>query len=160
MSRQRKKPILAGVRAALPLLAAALLLGGCGGGGSKPPLSSAGYVTQMNAIEQTLSGMISTTAAASTPKAAAAALVTVQSDLRNAVKQLQAISPPAKAKAAHEELITAAGELAGELDPVIAELKGGNLSALATVTTLQGFADLLKASAAFTKAGFKFTLTG
>ena len=88
---------------------------------------------------------------------AAAALATVQSGLRSAVKQLQAITPPASAKSAHAELITAAGELAGELDPVIAKLKGGDLAALATVTSLQGFSDLLKASAAFTKAGFKLT---
>ncbi|HUY70779.1 MAG TPA: hypothetical protein VMV08_00935 [Gaiellaceae bacterium] len=157
MSRLGKRQMLAGVRVALPLLVAALLLGGCGGG-SKAPLSSASYLTQMMAIEHELSGLISTTAAASTPKAAAAALVTVQSDLRSAVTQLQAISPPAKAKAAHAELITAAGELANELAPVIAKLKGGNLAALATVTSLKGFADLLKASAAFTKAGFTFAL--
>jgi hypothetical protein len=150
--------VLAGARAAtLPLLAAALLLGGCGGGGSKPTLSDSGYIAQMKAIERQLSGVITTTAAATTAASAAAALATAQSDLRGAVKQLQAISPPAKAKAAHALLITAAGELTGELDPVIAQLKGGNLAALATVTSLKGFADLLKASAAFTKAGYKLT---
>jgi hypothetical protein len=153
VSRHAKKRILA----ALPLLAAAALLGGCGGGGSKAPLSTAGYVSEMKAIEHQLSGMISSTVAATTPTSAAAALATVQSGLRSAVKQLQAIAPPAKAKAAHAQLITAAGELSGELDPVIAKLKGGDLSALATVTTLRGFTDLLKASAAFTKAGFKLT---
>ena len=150
--------MVVGGRAALPALAAALLLGGCGGGGAKPPLSNAGYITQMKSIEHGLSGLISSTAAASTASSAATALLSVQSHLRTAVGQLKAISPPAKAKAAHAELITAAGELADELGPVITQLKGGNLAALASVTSLKGFADLLKASAAFTKAGFKFSL--
>src|SRR5579864_6741350 len=127
--------MLAGVRGALSLLAAGLVLAGCGGGSKQAP-SNAGYIAQMKSIEHQLSGMISTTTAATTPKTAAAALATVQSGLRSAVKQLQAITPPASAKSAHAELITAAGELAGELDPVIAKLKGGDLAALATVTSL------------------------
>ncbi len=73
---------------------------------------------------------------------AASTLEKVQGDLRNAEKELDAITPPADVKAPHEQLTSAVGEFADELGPVITKLKAGNLAALNTVLTLKAVSDM------------------
>jgi hypothetical protein len=143
------------VLAVLALGAAAALLGtGCGGGGSKA-LSKTDYVTQMTAIGKGLSTSLNTLGTATTAKTAATGLTQVQVDLRAAVKKIDAITPPADVKAAHEQLSKAVSEFADELDPIIAKLKGGNVQALTSIATLKGLKDIQAAAAAITKAGYK-----
>ncbi len=134
-----------------------LLAAGCGGGGGggAKPLSKADYVKQMTAIGKSLSTSIGKLGSATTAATAATALTKVQSDLRAAVNQLDAITPPDAAKTAHEQLATAVTEFADELDPVITKLKAGNLAALSSVTTLKGLTDIQAAANAITKAGYK-----
>ena len=145
------------VIAVLTLGAAVALLGvGCGGGGSKAKaLSKTDYVTQMTAIGKGLSTSLNTLGSATTAKTAAAGLAKVQIDLRDAVKKIDAITPPDNVKTAHEQLSKAVSEFADELDPVIVKLKGGNVSALTSITTLKGLKDIQAAAAAITKAGYK-----
>jgi hypothetical protein len=143
------------VIAVLAIGAAVALLGvGCGGSGSKA-LSKKDYVTQMTAIGKGLSTSLSTLGSATTAKTAATGLAQVQVDLRKAVKQIDAITPPDDVKTAHEQLAKAVGEFADELSPVITKLKKGNLQALTSVTTLKGVKDIQTAAAAITKAGYK-----
>ena len=134
-----------------------LLAAGCGGGGGPKPLSKADYVKQMTAIGKSLSTSIGTLGSVTTPSKAATALAKVQTDLRAAVKRLDAITPPADVKTAHQQLATAVSEFADELGPVITKLKAGNLSALSSVTSLKGLTDIQSAANAITKAGYKIS---
>jgi hypothetical protein len=135
-----------------------LLAGGCGGGGGgSKPLSKTDYVKQMTAIGKSLSTSISTLSSVTTAAKAATALAKVQTDLRDAVKQLDAITPPDDVKTAHEQLSTAVREFADELGPVVTKLKKGNLAALSSVTTLKGLTDIQTAANAITKAGYKIS---
>ena len=133
-----------------------LLVGGCGGK-SQPPLSKADYVKQMKVIGQTLSTSINSIADVRTPKAAATALTKVQDDLKTAADEMKKINPPADVKDAHEKLTQAVSDFADQLGPVIDKLNGGDLAALATVTTLKAFRDLQAAAGEITKAGYKIS---
>ena len=133
----------------------ASMVAGCGGGGGAKPLSKADYVAQMTAIGKSLSTSLNTMGSATDAKTAATSLVKVQTDLRAAVKKLDAITPPSDVKTAHEQLSKAVGEFADELGPVITKLKAGNLKALSSVTTLKGITDIQTAANAITKAGYK-----
>jgi hypothetical protein len=133
-----------------------LLVGGCGGK-SQPPLSKTEYVKQMKVIGQMLSTSINSISGARTPKAAATALTKVQDDLKTAAGEMKKINPPADVKDAHEKLTQAVSDFADQLGPVIDKLNSGNLSALATVTTLKAFRDLQAAAGAITKAGYKIS---
>jgi hypothetical protein len=159
------------VNAVLVLAAAvALLAVGCGGGGSKAPAKTPAqvaheraaalvkakktYIKQMTALGKSLSKSLNSLTGATTAKSEAAGLAKAQTDLRAAVKKLDTLSPPAKVKAAHEQLSTALGELADELDPVLAKAKGGKFQPLTSVMTLKGLKDIQTAAAAITAAGF------
>ena len=133
-----------------------LLVGGCGGK-SQPPLSKADYVKQMKVIGQSLSTSINSIADVRTPKAAATALTKVQDDLKTAADEMKKINPPADVKDAHEKLTQAVSDFADQLGPVIDKLNGGDLSALATVTTLKAFRDLQTAAGEITKAGYNIS---
>jgi predicted nucleic acid-binding Zn-ribbon protein len=138
--------------------AVGLLVGGCGGGGGgggSEPLSKPEYVKQMTAIGRSLSTSISSLGAPSSAKEAATGLAKVQSELRDAEKQLQDITPPDDVKSAHEDLTKAVGDFADELDPIIEKLNSGNLKALSAVTTLKAFGEIQNAANAITKAGYK-----
>jgi hypothetical protein len=135
----------------------ALLAAGCGGGSSGPkPLDKADYVKQMQAIGRKLSTSLNglTADTGSAPKAAAA-LTTVQGELRAAAVKIAAIDPPTDIKTEHAQLATAVSEFADELGPLITKLKAGNLQALTTLTKLKGVSDIQKASTAISNKGYK-----
>ena len=91
------------VTALLVVVAAtALLAAGCGGSSPKP-LSKADYVSQVKAIGQDLSTSLNGIGSPKDAKTAATALTSVQSDLRDAVKKLEDITPPDNVKTAHEK---------------------------------------------------------
>jgi hypothetical protein len=133
-----------------------LLVGGCGGS-SSPRLSKADYIKQMKVIGKSLSASINSIAGVRTPKAAATALTKVQADLNTAADQMKKINPPEDVKDAHEKLTQAVSDFADQLGPVIDKLNGGDLSALATVTTLKAFRDLQTAAGEITKAGYNIS---
>jgi hypothetical protein len=147
--------------ALLTLVGAVALLAGCGGGGGgsggggAKPLAKADYVRQMAAIGKGLSTSLNALSSATTAKTAATELAQAQVALRAAVKKLDAIVPPSDITVQHGKLAAAVGEFADELDPVIAKLKKGNMSALAGVTSLKGLTGIRTASSAITKAGYK-----
>jgi hypothetical protein len=142
----------------LPALALALVLvaAACGGGGGPKPLTKAEYVKQMQKIGRSLSNSLNSlgTATAST-KTAAAALVKVQEDLRNAADQLDKIKPPDDIKDEHARLATGVRDFADEMDPLVKKLQGGNIAALSSLTTLKGVSEIQAASTAITKKGYK-----
>lgn len=126
------------------------------------PLSRTAYVKQMTAIGQRVSMPTSMIGSLTTAKGAAVALGILQIKVRNTVKDLNSMVPPAKVKALHVQLIRAAAEFANELTPIITELKAGKLQAFPSVLTLKGLRDLETARSAFTHAGYKihFKLIG
>ena len=114
----------------------------------------ADYVSQVKAIGKDLSTSLNGIGSPKDAKTAATALTSVQSDLRDAVKKLEDITPPDNVKTAHENLTKAVGEFADELDPIIDKLNDGKLSALGSVTTLKGLTDIQSAATAIGKAGY------
>ncbi len=133
-----------------------LLAGGCGGSSSgSQPLSKPEYVKQMATIGQSLSGSINSLGTPASAPAAVTGLTKVQSDLRDAQKKLQTITPPDDVKTQHESLTKAVGDFADELDPIIAKLKKGDMTALASITTLKAIGEIQTAADAIVKAGYK-----
>jgi len=134
----------------------AVVVAGCGGGGGSKPLDKADYDKQMQTIggglTDDLNSLSSSTGSAAK---AATALVKVQTDLRTAADQLDAITPPTAIKTEHEQLTKAVREFADELDPLIKDLKAGKLSALSSLATLKGLSDIQTASTAISKKGYK-----
>jgi hypothetical protein len=126
--------------------AVTLLAGGCGGKKKAPALSKAAYNKQMTIVGRSLSG--------TNAKDAATALTTVQTELRAGVDTLKKITAPADVKDAHEQLITAIGDFANDLDPIVKKLKNGNFAARLEVTSLKSFAAIQTAAAAIAKAGY------
>jgi hypothetical protein len=141
------------IRLLLLLGTVALLSAGCGSK-SSPPLTKAEYVKQMKAIGVGLGKSLNGFAAATSPKAAGAALTTAQSDLRSAAKQLGGMKPPADIQDSHQQLVDAVNEFADELDPIIKKLNGGDASAAQLVLATKGFKALQAASSAIAKAGY------
>jgi hypothetical protein len=142
--------------ALLAIAAAAILLAaGCGGGGGGgTPLSKQDYVKRMTTIGRSLSTSLSSVQSAKTATKAATALSSVQSDLRTAADRLDSINPPEAIKSQHASLVKAVRDFADELDPVIAKLKNGDLTALASVPTLKGVTEIQDASSAITSKGY------
>jgi hypothetical protein len=120
------------------------------------PLSKAAYATRLKAVGRGLSASISTIQT-DTPAHAAASLQRVQEDVRNAQKQLDAMTPPADVAIPHQNLAAAVGEFADELGPIIAKLRAGNMAALQTVQTLPALRKIATATSAITAAGYKIT---
>lgn len=133
--------------------ASAVLLGGCGGSHSKP-LTKAAYVKQVKGIGASLGKPLRKFTLDTTAKTARADLRTVQTDLRQAVTQLDGITPPPKVKAPTARLATALSEFADELDPIIAKLNGDVSGATAKVVATKGFKDIQSASDAIVSAGY------
>jgi hypothetical protein len=168
------KPLAALVLAAYLVLIAA----GCGGGKSSAngttegtttttaaapattkavatPLAKGAYVTRMKAIGRSLSTSLNTLGSATTAAKAAVALTAVQTDLRKAADRIQSITPPEPIKAQHAQLAKAVRDFADELDPVIAKLKAGTITALQSVPTLKGLQEIQTASTAIANKGYK-----
>ena len=163
--------------AVLPAAAALLLLAaGCGGGGKSnangttkgsttkaatttgaaaTPLPKSAYVNKMKAIGQSLSTSLNSLGSATTAAKAAVALTSVQTDLRKAAERIESITPPEPIKKQHEQLAKAVRDFADELDPVIAKLKAGTMTALQTVPTLKGLQEIQTASTAIANKGYK-----
>jgi hypothetical protein len=168
-----------GAKRLAALLAAAsmlLLAAGCGGGKSNAngttegttteaaaattaaastPLPKAAYVNKMKAIGRSLSTSLNSLGAATTAAKAAVALTTVQTDLRKAADRIESITPPQTIKTQHAQLAKAVRDFADELDPVIAKLKAGTMTALQTVPTLKGLQEIQNASTAIATKGYK-----
>jgi hypothetical protein len=169
-----------GAKRPAALLAAAgllLLVAGCGGGGksnangtaagttteaaatttaaASTPLPKAAYVNKMKAIGRSLSTSLSSLGAATTAAKAAVALAAVQTDLRQAADRIESITPPEQIKTQHAQLAKAVRDFADELDPVIAKLKAGAMTALQTVPTLKGLQEIQTASTAIANKGYK-----
>jgi major membrane immunogen (membrane-anchored lipoprotein) len=142
------------VKGVLFIFAVVLLVGGCGSS-SKPPMTKTAYVAKMKTIGRSLSTSINGVATVTNPKDAATALGKVQDDLRQAAKDMKALSPPVEIKDQHKKLTQAVSDFADELDPIIEKLNNGKLAALAGVTTLKGFRELQTAAGQITKAGYK-----
>jgi hypothetical protein len=164
--------------AALTLTAVLLLFAaGCGGGSKSSngtttaettteaaattteaaaaPLPKAAYVNKMKAIGRSLSTSLNSLGSATTAATAAVALAGVQTDLRKAADRIEAITPPERIKTQHAQLAKAVRDFADELDPVIAKLKKGTISALQTVATLKGLQEIQTASTAIANKGYK-----
>ena len=161
------------------LAAAGLLLlaAGCGGGGkstangttegattqaaktttaaASEPLPKTEYVNKMKSIGQSLSTSLNSLGAATTAAKAAVALTSVQTDLRKAADRIESITPPEQVKTEHAQLAKAVRDFADELDPVIAKLKAGTMTALQTVPTLKGLQEIQTASTAIASKGYK-----
>jgi hypothetical protein len=168
-----------GAKRLAALLAAAsmlLLAAGCGGGGKSnatgttkgttteaaatttaaaAPLPKAAYVNKMKAIGRSLSTSLNSLGAATTAAKAAVALTAVQTDLRKAADRIESITPPQTIKTQHAQLAKAVRDFADELDPVIVKLKAGTMTALQTVPTLKGLAEIQNASTAIANKGYK-----
>jgi hypothetical protein len=140
----------------------ALLAAGCGGGSSSgssngpKPLDKAEYVKQMKAIGHNLSTSLSgiNSAADSAPKATAA-LIKIQTELRTAATELEAITPPSDVAPEHQQLTQAVREYANELNPIIKQVRAGHLSRLMTITSLKGITEIAAAADAISSKGYK-----
>jgi hypothetical protein len=78
-----------------------------------------------------------------------------QRQIRAAAASLEQITPPARIKAEHENLIKAVNEFADELTGVIAGVEAKNGAPLtAVIPGLKGVKDMARASDAITKAGY------
>jgi hypothetical protein len=134
----------------------ALLAAGCGGGSGPKPLDKADYVKQMQTIGQDLSTSLNgLSASTASTKKAATALTKVQGELNAAADKIDAITPPTDIAKPHQQLADAVREFANELTPLIKKVQGGNIAALATLTSLKGVSDIATASDAIAKKGYK-----
>jgi hypothetical protein len=162
----RRTPALIAVCASLGLVAA-----GCGGSGKSAntgtattttattaaatPLTKAQYDRAMTAIGRSLAASMDSVSTAKSAKQAAADYKKVQARFRLAQKQLLAITPPPKVKAAHARLAKAVGDFADQLKPVIAKLAAGHIEAIGAIATLPAFKQLQAAAGEIVKAGYK-----
>jgi hypothetical protein len=124
------------------------------------------YVTQMKVPGQLLSASlasISKVAARSlrypirptAAKEAASALTMTEVKLRDAVKRLRAIAPPAAVAREHAELTKGADELRTELKPIIAKLHQGYFVVVAELPSLQGSERIAAALARLKSKGYQ-----
>jgi ABC-type glycerol-3-phosphate transport system substrate-binding protein len=140
---------------ALLALAGAVVLvaAGCGGGGSEP-LSKADYEKQMGAIGQSLTNSLNSLGTATSASNAASALKELQTALDEAATQMEAITPPEDVKTEHEQLASGVREFGEQLDPIIEKVDGGDMTAVAGVTSLTALADIQTASNAISDKGY------
>jgi hypothetical protein len=142
---------------ALLALASAVMLvaGGCGGGGGSEPLSKADYEKQMSAIGQDLTTALNTLGTATSAKGAATSLTKLQGDLNDAADKMEAITPPEQVETEHQQLADGVREFGVQLGPIITKLEGGDMQALAGVTSLAALLKIQKASTAINKKGYE-----
>ncbi len=140
---------------ALLALAGAVVIvaAGCGGGGSEP-LSKAEYEKQMGVIGQNLTNSLNTLASVTSAANAATSLKKLQGDLTSAADEMEAITPPDKVKTEHEQLASGVREFGDQLDPIIKKLEGGDMQAIAGVTSVKALAKIQKASTAINSKGY------
>jgi hypothetical protein len=122
---------------------------------SPKPEQKAAYVSRMKAIGRSLSTSLNSLGSATTAAKAAVALTSVQSDLRKAADRIESITPPVAVTAQHAQLAKAVSDFADELDPVIAKLRAGKITALQTVPTLKGLREIQAASTAIANKGYR-----
>jgi hypothetical protein len=150
---------------------------GCGGSSSSsPPAVSTSaatltpaklrYQRQMLQLGNSLEAYISAVAdfdqraVSNEPSEQAAAILIarelthLQARLRKAAGQLDAITPPADVRAAHQEMRQGVLEYASELNGVIGLVRSGNFNALESIATLGGVKAMERASTAITKKGY------
>jgi hypothetical protein len=139
--------------------AVAVTAAGCGGGGSEP-LSKADYQQQMGAIGKELTTALNSLGTATTASTAATSLKKLQSDLTDAADKMDAITPPPKVEAQHQNLADGVREFGEQLDPIITKLEDGKMAALSGVTSLGSLLKIQKASLAINKAGYDITGSG
>jgi hypothetical protein len=139
--------------------AVALMAVGCGGGGSQP-LSKADYQKQMGVIGTKLTTALNSLGTATTASTAATSLKKLRSDLADAADEMEAITPPPKVEAEHQQLADGVREFGEQLDPIITKLEGGRMEALSGVTSLSSLLKIQKASLAINKKGYDITGSG
>jgi hypothetical protein len=133
--------------------AVALVAAGCGGGGSKP-LSKADYEQQMSAIGKSLTNSLNSLGTATSASKAATALKNLQTELEDAAGQMDAITPPDDVKTEHADLANGVREFGEQLGPIITKLEGGDMQAIAGVTSLAALAKIQEASTAINNKGY------
>jgi hypothetical protein len=114
---------------------------------------------KMRRLGSTLAASIRSAATADSrentaPATVAANLVKIQRALRSAADVLAAIGPPAAIRSDHALLLKGVREYAAELDEVISQLRGGQVTALKTITTLRGVRDMQRATYAILQKGY------
>jgi hypothetical protein len=152
--------------AALALVGSFVVAGGCGGSSASKPDSHAEYQAQLAPVARDLNDVLNgfqKLAAASLvypakPTAAIdarAALERMRSTLRADATSLDDVIPPTAVAADHAELIRSTRKLAGDLGPVIAQLKLGNLVAVGKLQTLPAVEEVHSALAAIAAKGYQ-----
>ena len=140
------------VRRLIVLLAAAsLLVAGCGGGGGKQssskPLTKAEYQAKITQIAKDVAaGVGSTTSSKTISDADVAKLVKV---VREFADQLEPVTPPAKVKDLHVQLVAVMRQLAGEFPGIADKLRSAKdpsaaIAALFGAKSIQKLAELQK----------------
>ena len=146
----------AGRALAIVLSALVALLAGCGGASTGQPTPS--YVRAVDAVGNDLNSVANYLYTPSDVSSAVAELVTVQTALRKAARQLEAITPPPSVKADHERLIRAVDELANGVGPLMAKLKAGSMGDVGSAFVSKGVSDARAAIAAINAAGYKIQI--
>jgi hypothetical protein len=144
------------VIALLAVVGASLLLAGCGGngGGGGTPLSKAEYESQMQSIGDDLGAALDTSGASGSASAAAESVRKAQTALREGATKLEEITPPEDVSEEHAQLIDGVRTFADQLDEVLTKLDEGDLTALASLATLDGIQEIQTASNAITNKGY------
>jgi tellurite resistance protein len=157
---------------AILLLAAAVAIAcaGCGGSsstggsGSASPDTFTPYETAMQALGVKLYATLASLGKANIsgkPVVIERNLRRSQAQLRHAAAELTKITPPARIKADHEELIRGVLEYANELSPIITDLKEKKkIGVIGAILRLKGIKDMTAASNAIAKAGYVISGSG
>jgi len=152
--------------AVLALVGTLIVAAGCGGSSASKSDSHAGYQEQLAPVARDLNDVLNgfqKLAAASLvypakPTAAIDARVALErmrSTLRADATSLDDITPPTAVAADHAELTRSTRKLAGELGPVIAQLKLGNLVAVGKLQTLPAVEEVHQALAGIAAKGYR-----
>jgi hypothetical protein len=131
-----------------------------------PSSTTSRYETKMRAVGPSLGKALRAVAAAraltshypakpTAARSAAATLAPIPELLHVAHTQLQAIHPPAGARAAHLDLVRGSGDLARELPSIIARLRRGYLTAGKQLATLSGEQELSDGVSTLGKHGYR-----
>jgi hypothetical protein len=118
------------------------------------PLSKTAYEAAMHVVAKSFTKAYQEIGGSATAYMAQLGLRLMQSDLRQAAKELEAITPPAQVAPAHRRLVKAVSLFADELNPIIKRLKAGKISALAEVTKVSAYKEIAADSEAITNKGY------
>jgi len=158
--------------AAVAVLVLSIAGAGCGSSGPSGPDRHAEYQQHLEPIARELHGVLSGFAKVSVgsivypappnaAKDAGAAVERFRSSLRSSATRLDRVMPPPGVAGDHNQLVQATRTLAGELNPVIVELKDGNLvGGLAALQELPGTAKVHRALRAIAAKGYSLPSGG